>query len=74
MASLKNRAGANREFFPAIVTKEHASLSFASHLVDVQRAAMRAIRTIRPAVGFHMGRGLGFVGKNRVGEIACHGR
>jgi hypothetical protein len=34
---------------------------------------MRAIHTIRPTVGFHMGCGFGFIGKDRVGEIACHG-
>src|ERR1700730_9395239 len=73
MASLEDRAGPNRELLSAIVTKEHASLSFACHFVNVQRSAMRAIRTIRPTVSFHMGRGLGLVGKNRVVEIACHG-
>src|ERR1700724_108104 len=73
MASLEDRAGANRELVAAIVAKEHASLSFARHLMNVQRAAMRAIRTIRPTVGFHMGSGLGFVGKDRVGEVACRG-
>ena len=73
MASLENRAGSNRELFPAIVTEEHAGLRLARHLVNVQRAAVRAIHTIRPAIGFHMGHGLGFVCKNRVGEIACHG-
>ena len=73
MTSREDRAGANRELLPAIVAKEHASLSFASHLVNVKRSTMRAIRTVRPTVGFHMGRGLGFVGENRVDEIACHG-
>jgi hypothetical protein len=45
-----------------------------THGEQEMSTAMRAHDlTIRPPVGFNVSGGLGFVGKNRVGEIACHG-
>ena len=74
MAALENRPSANRELVPAIVAQEHSGLRPATHLVNVEGAAMWAIGlAIRPAIGLHVGRGLGFVVKDRVSEVACHG-
>ena len=59
-------------FVPATVAHEHAGLGLAAHLGHVVGAAQRAIGAIWPAIGLHVGDGLGFVGKDRVGEIASH--
>jgi hypothetical protein len=72
MTSLENRSGANREFLAAIVAQEHSGLGIARHAMDVHRTAERAMNAARPAIGFDVGRGLGFVVEDRIGQVDVH--
>jgi hypothetical protein len=72
MRAAENSFAADRELVAAIVAQKHTSLGFAAHAMDVDGTAKRAVHAVRPAIGFHMGRGLGFIVKNRVGEVDIH--
>src|SRR5947209_8595885 len=72
MRTAENRICADGEFVAAVVAKEHTGLRLAAHLVDVERTTERAVNPVGPAIGLHVGRGLGFVVKDRVCEVYGH--
>src|SRR2546427_11888974 len=73
MRPLEYGLGPHRELVAAFVAQEHSGRGLARHAMDVARATVGAVDTLRPAVGFHVGRGLGLIVKDRVGELDGHG-
>ena len=72
VAALHDGAGANGELVAALVAKEHAFLRLAAHLADGERTTMRTHRLAIPALRFDVSGGLGFIVKDRVGDVDVH--
>ena len=70
--ALKHRPGPDRELAPAIATEEHTGLRRAAHLLGLVGAAQGANDALGPAVILQMGDRGGFVGKDRVSQVAGH--
>src|SRR5437868_1406345 len=73
MRTLHHGASAAGELLAAIVAEEVPGLRLALHTVNLEGAAMRARYFSRPAGGFQMGNGGGFVSELWGGQIGGSG-